>query len=192
MPRYIPGILVLLFLSPSAHAQDQPKIEIFGGFSYANINAGEHRVNTKGWHFMIAVNSRMSWLEFAADVSGHYGKLAGSSTATYIAMAGPRLTLRRGRMTGFVHSLYGVSFGHPSSIPLDEFDDRPQRLWFTFVPGGGGLDIELNRRVAVRLFQVDLIFPSRTPEYLQPLPQTGYASFQVRFSTGIVLRFGKV
>lgn len=190
--RLFLSIGVFLSLCLSVHAQDTPRVEIFGGFSYANTNIAEERINTKGWHAMIAVNSRQSWLEFVADVSGHYGSLGGARTATHVAMAGMRSSIRRGRVTGFVHSLYGISFGHPPVIPFEGTDPRPQSVWFTFAPGGGGLDIGLNRRIGLRVFQVDLIFHSHTPEYLQTFPQTTYSTMQLRLSCGLVLRFGKI
>lgn len=192
MPRLMLPLGLLLLLPLPARAQDTPRVEIFGGFSFSNVKLGEERVNARGWHAMIAVNSRYSWLEFEADVSGHYGSLDGARTATHVAMAGMRSSIRRGRLTGFVHSLYGVSFGHPPVIALNEFDPRPQRVWFTFTPGGGGLDIGLSKRIAVRLFQFDVIFHSNAPEYLQTFPQTGYSTMQFRLSSGVVLRFGKI
>ena len=141
---------------------------------------------------MIAVNSRQNWFEFVADFSGHYGSVGGFPTATHVAMAGMRFSFQRGRLVGFAHSLYGISFGHPPLIPLEDTYTK-QRVWFTYVPGGGGMDIVLHRRVALRVFQFDLIFHSQTPVNLQSYPQTDQSlTIQPRLSGGIVLRIGKV
>lgn len=190
MNRLILLIALTPLLSLTAPAQDTPKVEVFGGYSYANISALEERFSAKGWHAALIVNSK-SWLDFVLDVSGHYGALGGDRTATYVAMVGPRLAFQNGRLTAFVHSLYGISFGHPSTLPPVEFVEPP-RVWFTFVPGGGGLDIALARRLALRVFQCDLIFPSRTHQYLQAPPELTHTSIQFRVSAGIVLRFGKL
>ena len=190
MNRLILFIALTPLLSLTAHAQDTPKVEVFGGFSYANINALEERFSAKGWHAALIVNSK-NWLDFVLDVSGHYGVLNADPTATYVVMVGPRIAFQHGRFTTFVHSLYGISFGHPSTLPPVEFVEPP-RVWFTFVPAGGGLDIALGRRLALRVFQCDLIFPSRTPQYLQAPPELIHTTIQFRVSAGIVLRFGKV
>ena len=192
MTRLILPVGLLLLLSLPAPAQDRPKVEIFGGFSYTDIRTSEDRIKAKGWHAMIAVNSRQSWLEFVADFSGHYGSLGGAPTATHVAMAGMRFSFQRGRLIGFAHSMYGISFGRPPLIPLEDTYTK-QRVWFTYIPGGGGLDIVLHRRVALRVFQFDLIFHSQTPVYLQSYPQTEQSlTVQPRLSSGIVLRIGKV
>lgn len=190
MNRLILFIALTPLLSLTAHAQDTPKVEVFGGFSYANISAHEQRFHAQGWHAALIVNSK-NWLDFVLDVSGHYGALEGDRTATYVAMVGPRLTFQNGRLIAFVHSLYGISFGHPSTVPPVEFVEPP-RVWFTFVPGGGGLDIALARKLALRVFQCDLVFSSRAPQYPQGLPEATYTSIQLRLSAGIVLRFGRL
>lgn len=190
--RLIWTVGLLLFLTIPVLAQDRPKVEIFGGLSYTDIRTSEDRIKGRGWHAMIAVNSRQSWLEFVADFSGHYGSLGGAPTATHVAMAGMRFSYQHGRLMAFAHSMYGISFGRPPLIQLEDAYAK-QRVWFTYVPGGGGLDIELHRRVALRVFQFDLIFHSQTPVYLQSYPQTDRSlTIQPRLSGGIVLRIDKV
>lgn len=183
---------LLLFMSIAASAQDRPRVEIFGGLSFSNINTSESSFNAKGWHAMIVVNLRSNWLEIVGDFSGHYGSLHGSSTATHNAMAGLRFSFRHGRLIGFVHSLYGLSFGHPPLTTSDALE-RPQKVWFTFAPSGGGLDVEVTRRLALRVFQFDLILHSQTPVYPTNNPQVDQSqSLQQRISAGIVFRFGKI
>lgn len=189
-PIWLVGLL--LFLSLQVLAQDRPKVEVFGGFSYTDVRPSQGRIMAKGWHAMVAVNSRQNWFEFVADFSGHYGSLGGAPTNTHVAMAGIRFSLQRGRLMAFVHSMYGVSMGRPPLIELEDVYAN-QRVWFTYVPGGGGMDIVLHRRLALRVIQFDLIFHSRTPDYLQGYPQTDQSgTIQPRVSGGIVLRIGKV
>jgi len=167
-------------------------VEIFGGFSFSDINTIESSFSAKGWHTMVAVNLRQSWLEIIGDFSGHYGSLNGSSTATHNAMAGLRFSFSHGRLMGFVHSLYGLSFGHPPLTTTDALE-RPQKVWFTFVPSGGGLDLEVTRRLAVRVVQFDLILHSQTPVNPTSYPQVDQSlSVQQRISAGIVFRFGRI
>lgn len=193
MTRAILPIGWTIFFLVSVGAQDRPRVEVFGGFSHAAIRAPQDHFTAKGWHAMIAVNSRQSWLEFVADFSGHYGSINRVPTHTYIALAGVRFSYQHGRLIGYTHSLYGLSFGRPPLITSDDFE-RSQRVWFTFVPSGGGMDIVLHQRVAVRLFQVDVIVHSETPPDLQGYQQSSQtgSSIQLRLSTGIVFRFGKI
>lgn len=102
---------LLLSLSLPVFAQDRPKVEIFGGFSYTDVRTSQDRLKAKGWHAMVAVNSRQSWFEFVADFSGHYGSLGGTPTNIHVAMAGMRFSSQRGRLMGFVHSMYGSPLG---------------------------------------------------------------------------------
>jgi len=180
-----------LLVSPTAHAQNRPKVEVFGGISYSLVRLGEDNLKAKGWHAMVTLNSSQSWLSFVADFSSHRGSLGGATTSTYVAMAGMRGAIQSGRVIGFGHSMYGISFGHPPLFPNAELKPD-QRVWFTYVPIGGGTEIELGRRIALRVVQFDLILHSKTPDYVQGLPQEYLSKPQIRLSCGIVFRFGKV
>lgn len=170
MKRSIFSLGWTLFLFLPVSAQDTPKVEIFGGFSYADIVTTENQFSARGWHAMIVVNSRQRWFEFVGDFSGHYGSLDGAPTNTHTVMAGIRFSFQHARLLSFAHSLYGLSFGRPPLTANDDFG-KNQNVWFTFVPAGGGMDIILHRRLAVRLVQVDLLVHSDTPSYLQGYPQ---------------------
>ena len=54
------------------------------------------------------------------------------------------------------------------------------------------LFIALARKLTLRVFQCDLVFPSRAPQYMQTLPEATYTSVQLRLSAGLVLRFGRL
>jgi hypothetical protein len=184
--------LMLLFTAISANGQDRPRVEIFGGPSYSYIDTSENSFKAKGWHAMVVVNLRSNWLEIVGDFSGHYGSLNGSSTATHIAMAGLRFSYPHGRLMWFVHSLYGLSFGHPSLATSDAFE-TPQKIWFTFVPAGGGLEVGMTKRLAVRVVQFDFILHSLTPGNPTSYPLVDQLpSVQQRISAGIVFRIGKI
>jgi hypothetical protein len=192
MKRSIFSLGWTLFLFLPVSAQDTPKVEIFGGFSYADIVTTENQFRAKGWHATLSFNSRQRWFGFVADLSGYYGSLDGAPTNTHTVMAGMRFSFQHGRLLSFTHSLYGLSFGRPPLIAIDDFA-KNQNVWFTFVPGGGGIDFVLHRRLAVRLVQFDLIVHSDTPSYLQGYPQVEQTgSIQIRLSTGIVFRIGRI
>jgi hypothetical protein len=171
-----------LLLPLSVRAQETPKVEVFGGYLYASIEAGQERVNTNGWHAMIAINTKYPGLEFVADVTGHYGSLARVGVDTHTALFGVRSSLRREKVTGFVHSLYGVSRIDADADMLGGSIKGRSDVAFAFVPGGGGLDIKLSDTLAFRVFQFDLLVThwGRNDSQLH-----------LRLSSGIVFRFGQ-
>ena len=64
-------------------------------------------------------------------------------------MVGPRFTKRTERVNLFVHALFGGASGR---VNLPGFADSEIALG-----GGGGFDINVNRRLAIRPLQVDYI-----------------------------------
>jgi hypothetical protein len=56
-----------------AIAQDYPKAEVYGGYSYINIdtNGLSSRQNANGWEASVSGNFN-KWLAVEADVSGYY------------------------------------------------------------------------------------------------------------------------
>jgi opacity protein-like surface antigen len=175
MRRFVLTAALMLFAAHAVVAQETPKVELFGGYAYGGGN-------THGWAGSAAFNVNR-WLGLAADFSGQYTSFtspdASERIRTHSALFGPRFSLRRSKyVTPFVHALAG--FAHT--------DSRARELGFdfhatdtTFVADlGGGLDINIDRRVAIRAFQLDYF-------------HTGfYGSHQNngRIAVGLVLRLG--
>ncbi len=89
------GLMICLASAP-AHAQDVPKVEIFGGYSFLRFNSDAHIIasptgiyvgiitpppptavslptmNLHGWHTSVGVNFNR-WLGLAGDFTGNYG-----------------------------------------------------------------------------------------------------------------------
>jgi len=61
-------VCALLSLPLTAVAQETPKVELFGGYSYFHNEGGRE---THGWTGSVAVNLNR-WFGLVADVSGHY------------------------------------------------------------------------------------------------------------------------
>ena len=111
----------MLLLSLSAKAQETPKAELFGGYSYAGTGS-------KGFDTSVAGNLN-NWLGLVADFGGQYTRLDDQGFTekirTHSILFGPRFSLRRSkRVVPFVHVLFGVShlktetneFGPPLSF----------------------------------------------------------------------------
>ena len=218
MRRFIAAALLVAVLPCIAIAQEQePRAEVFGGFSWLRIDtqgvdgpaldaltgapAGtfDVRRNFFGWNAALQINANR-WFGIKADFSGHYRTPITSNDPTitglprvdiYSFLFGPVISLRGERATPFVHALFGAN-----RISTGDFDDP-------FNPGqtvsisntdfavalGGGLDVKVSNRVALRLFQVDYLMTKHDPGQIFGVPGDDQQD-NLRFSTGLVFRFG--
>ncbi len=153
MRRLIFSLGVLLLVATPASGQDYPKGEVFGGFSYANLDANGDREALYGWQTSVSGNFHRN-AGFTADLGGQYRSIAGVSLQTYEFLFGPRFTARSERVTGFGHTLVGFALARASFLGVSE-SATGFALGF-----GGGVDVNASDRVAIRIFQVDYI-PTR-------------------------------
>jgi opacity protein-like surface antigen len=171
--------------SCTAMAQDHPKAEVFGGYSYARINPGQGLQGGNlpgGWHASVAGNFN-SWFGIVGEFSGHYGSPdfgsgTGVDTKVYTYTFGPRFSYRKNeRVTPFAHVTFGGAHVNASGGGPDE-----GAFAMTF---GGGLDAKINDHVAFRVGQFDYILT----RFEGPTSGTTANQHNFRFSTGIVFRF---
>jgi hypothetical protein len=172
--------LILLVLGLEARAQDSyPRVEIFGGYSYLRVDvlgATDTYENRHGWGASIAGNISGN-IGVVAEFSGHYGKEqipfeAGERDISHHTfLVGPRLSYRLERLTVFGHALAGY---------YREKLSRSQAISGFAMGLGGGVDLNLGKRVAVRLIQADYL-----PARLNDNWQNNY-----RIQTGLVLKLG--
>jgi hypothetical protein len=152
-------VLLLLALSRTCLAQDDfPRAELFGGFSYLPAGKADFpRDSSYGFQCSITGNLNR-WFGVVADFGGQYRKVSdlGPSypgvtvnTSVYEYLAGPRFSIRRERFTLFFHALAGGAKGNSG---LAGFSDSGFAIG-----GGGGLDIHIGDRIAVRAFQIDYL-----------------------------------
>lgn len=175
MNKFWLTVSFLFIVSLSASAQEAPKVEVFGG--YSNAMGDLH-----GWNASVAGNLNR-WVGLVADFSGYYSTLdEGGETEkirTHTFFFGPQISLRRGRVVPFTHALLGGARIKSEASGLGRtfiFTDSAFGLAF-----GGGLDVSLNDRVAIRAFQADYL---RT-RFFDQTQHTGRLSF------GLVFRLGR-
>ncbi len=200
--RKLAFVLTLGFLSVPASAQgNYPRAELFGGFSFGSIEVKDPVGNTfgheaaEGFQAAIAVNVNRT-LGIVADFGGLWGDLpstvfsggtGGGTFRTLQVFVGPRFTKRMDGFAVFVHALPGfaqqrdtimsTSFFFPPSTTTSTSNGFAMAL-------GGGVDVNLGKRLAIRAVQVDYL-PTRfsTPFF------TNFRS-NVRVGVGVVLKFG--
>jgi hypothetical protein len=199
--RYLP-LVIVLFASSLAHAQDFPRVELYTGYSYlhAAFNGVPGKKSTlNGWDASLAINPKR-WFGVVVGYSQHYGSAKvllplppgicppaclpdiPVSSTTREFLVGPQFSLRTSRVTPFVHFLLDFrSTDLKLKLPLPL---PPQNLGlhgtYTLLDSlvGGGVDIRLSRQLAWRT-QADLLTTESATER------------DLRMSTGIVFRWGE-
>ncbi len=201
-------LAVVLVVGVSSRAQ-HPRVEIFGGYSYANLDEGlfplpslSGRRNANGWGASVSLNANR-FFGFTADFAGQHGDVrtvdpsvgciavfppppgctVEVNFSTQQFLFGPRFTARGAGATAFVHVLLGAARTRLSSFTsLGGTVPASSETGFALA-AGGGLDVRLNPFVALRAFQVDYI----------PVHQGGFINQDfaqnIRVQTGLVFRF---
>ena len=116
-------VFALLCSTVAVKAHGNPRFEVFGGYSYGQLNPGGRLVaqtNADGKHFGLsgwhaAGQARVyKDLGFVVDFSGYAGtsdvELAAEHSRDYSYLAGPQFNFRRlSRLNLFAHGLVGVA-----------------------------------------------------------------------------------
>jgi len=180
----LPAMIALLFtFANPAAAQDgpAPKVELYGGYSFFQPASDIHgqlpgsllplssRLESAPRGFGGSVTFNFNhWLGLTFDGSHHWC-CDGTTLASRLSRAGfsnfsagPKVTFRTNRVSPFLEVLVGAHRLEPQA-----FRDIT-KLGFMF---GGGLDVNLSRHVALRLFRIDYVYsnyrfgsPTVTPE----------------------------
>ena len=194
-------VCALLCAAFSARAQENQRLELFGGYSYGQLNPGGRLVaqtNPEGKHFGLsgwhaAAQTRIyKDLRFVVDFTGYAGtsdvELAAEHSRYNSYLAGPQFNFRGiGHMNLFVHGLVGVArdrvylkTGNPSD------DQHLTRFAGAF---GGGLDFAVSQHIALRAIEADYVLDS-FPNLNSAGDSTAAHQANARVSAGIVFRFG--
>jgi hypothetical protein len=198
--------LLLLMASPAV-GQEYALFEGFLGASVGNNDFGAVRYTMPGWHISFALNPNHK-LRFVADFAGQYRhtniQSAFSTEKVRIEedqlLWGPEFTFRRSpKVTPYVHALFGLAGRHyytPSGDPYYPRDVLAVDHGFASAFGGGA-DIAVSRRWAVRVVQFDYVLTHMShdqPQYSSienQLPALGSWQHNYRLAFGMVLRLGR-
>jgi opacity protein-like surface antigen len=135
----------VLLLNCLAFAQVKPRAEVYGGYSYLNIDTNgltSSRQSANGWEAAVAVNFN-KWAAVEGDVAGYYKNDilgTGVNASDYTFTGGPRLNYR----PAFIHALFGGDHlsGSESGISASQ-NSFAMAL-------GGGAEFKVAPRWAVR------------------------------------------
>lgn len=173
-------VAILIFVAVGAFAQTNEsaqatsRVELFGGYSYQRLNSTSGGgTGLNGWAADMQTNVKRSFA-LATSFSGAYGNQSGADLQLYTFLAGPRLVHRTERANFFVHALLGGARLNASALGVgDNSTSFATAL-------GGGVDVKLTRRTAVRVFQTDYLLTRLA----------GNTQHNFRLSSGIVIRLG--
>jgi len=190
------AVLAAAFAVP-AYAQQFPRAELFGGFSYANLNLGRQANlfaptsrNYRGFGFSLGINLNRH-LGLLADFGFQFGKSVGTPAVLALdpsfpfskvapaqlqpgqVLFEPRFAWRRKRSTEFAHALAGIDRTDLSLTTPTLAHKTNLALGF-----GGGMDINLTRHLAIRAVQADYM----------PERRDGQWTSGIRLSMGLVGR----
>ncbi len=177
---------LVLGLSLSAMAQEFPKAEVFGGYSYirARVNAGT--LGTQGFNLHGGIGSVSFNPSRTFGIVGEFGGYkitglpSGSSASVITYLFGPKVAIRghHERITPFAQVLFGgarisgtAAFGGTSASGSENK---------FAMSAGGGIDVKAGSHFSLRLGQV---------EYLLTKFTDGVNNRQnnFRYSAGIVI-----
>ena len=168
-------IVLLIFCETlPARAQDMPRVQVFGGYSYTRFDSKSfgfiNNTNLNGYTFSPAYNLFYGF-GVVAELSGQYG-----STLNFRDLAvGPQLLHSYGNSRFFAHALIGDA---RTLVQVANTEGDTARA----VVLGGGMDRDISPRFAIRVFQVDYIHSTLFNETQNNL----------RFSTGLVYHWGTI
>ena len=178
----------------STRAQEYPRWECFGGFSYANVGLGSQASlfgpvskNYYGIHLGVNFNPYRNFSVVLTDLGIQTRgsripppfRHSNNEVDTSQWLFGPELKIRSRKANGFAHALVGVT--NTRLVETDSFGTsdlvRRTNLALGF---GGGLDVNLSPRLAIRVFQVDYV----------PTRLGGKWQNDFRVGVGVVFRLG--
>jgi outer membrane immunogenic protein len=177
-----------LLESASAGAQDVPLAEVGADYNYVHTNAppgGCGCFSMHGGDGWLAYNFSHSFSAVGLLSAQRASNVAGSGADLTLTsyLIGPRYSWRRsGRFIPFGQLLLGGAHAAGSFAPGSAGNPGSSNAFA--MTAGGGLDVELTKRFAVRAFQADYYlthFANRVNDHQNNL----------RISVGLVLRLGK-
>jgi len=171
------GMLFCISFAVGANAQDSPKGEIAGNYTYTHINPGGYSTVTMGCN---GGGGSGAWdLNHYLGVVGEFSRcewtIAKAHTFTYLF--GPRFTYRAGRLEPFGEVLLGGAHIQGETVG---FSGSGNDSGFGMAVGGG-VDYKLKPSVAIRFIQADYLYTK-----LGGANQNNF-----RLQVGAVWRFGK-
>ncbi|MGA7294876.1 MAG: PDZ domain-containing protein [Terriglobales bacterium] len=181
--------LAALCLAGIASAQNAPPIQVFGGYSYLNLNispsleTNSEQLALNGWEASVAVGL-LHRLSIEADISGHRANGCSGTTLTCSNLSylfGPRYTFadHSGKINVFLHALVGQD-----RLTIVDLNTAPLSDTSVAVAGGVGFEYWMFRRVGFQFGPADFIYTDHLRN------EDGSSQNSYRVAVGVDFRFG--
>jgi len=191
MKKFLILLVFVSLFSVPLMAQDNAKVEVFGGYQYLHtgsitISGTTIPNSSEDWNGWNAAASYYfnKYLGVTGDFSGNYKTISGVSGHVYTYTGGPVVAYREGKLNPYVHALFGGIHLSGSALGSSASIDG-----FTMA-FGGGVDYQVHKHVSVRPIQADWIYYHFGSQTVASVAIPSFSqSNNVRISTGIVFRF---
>jgi opacity protein-like surface antigen len=174
MKRFLWLIPAILFVGLTAQAQETPEWEVSGGYSYLRSNLQGSSFGLNGGYGSVSQNLN-NWFGGRFEINAYGGTISRNNVAAQTFTYGPTFSYRRfERITPFGEFALGAVHGSDNYLGISA------SAWKFALTTGGGIDYNINQRVAIRL----------KADYLL----TTFLSLRqdnVSASAGLVFRFGQ-
>jgi opacity protein-like surface antigen len=186
MKRFVLLCALTVCFAGVASAQDMPKLDAFGGYTFAHLSEDGEGINLNGGSGSVAFHPN-DWLGLVADFGGYHTNSFGESGNLFTYLFGPRVNFGHGKLEPFVQTLFGG--GHLSSgdtcVDVSRVNRQVSSECGSFSENafamtlGGGIDWNATEHLGLRLIQIEYLLTDFGSAH-----QNG-----VRISTGVVVRF---
>jgi len=170
------AVVVVVFFCMTAHAQETPAWEIYGGYSYlkANLNGPGSNFHMNGGSTSVTENLN-DWFGGRLEFSAFGGSTGGTNVTAQTITYGPVFAYHKfDRFTPYAHVQVGAIHASQGYLGISESANK-----FALATGGG-VDLKINQIAAIRL-QADYLMT----RFL------GLRQDNLQFSTGLVIRLGR-
>jgi hypothetical protein len=178
--KFVLGVFLVSGVVMNAQETSTPKYEAGLNYSWLHVNSANYDLQRTGnggsGFFEYNVNNTVG---LVADFGGYANTRRGIDDKLLTYMFGPRFNWRHSRLTPYAQFLFGGAYVWNSPTGVS----TTQNAFAT--AAGGGLDYNLNNRIAIKPIQVEYVMT-------QIDSANGFGSHQndVRYSAGVVFRFG--
>jgi len=215
MKRLLLAVMLVVLLAAAAVAQSSysPRAEVYGDYTYMQFNptitglqsralnggGGGFQINLGNYFGLKGDSQGYGSTQWTQNVTSPIGTPAGiipvgtykTNANMFTYMFGPVIRMPAKRVTPFAEVLFGGSntnlYGNLSNVIIEGggtinavATQHPFTMAF-----GGGLDVNVNKHVAVRLGELDYVLT----RYTNPITSTNNQN-NFRYLGGIVFRFG--
>jgi len=171
----------------AVNIDEVPRADVSLGYNYIKANAPPGGCECFGLNGGYASGSYrlLPWLSVAGEFTGSHAKdisLLGQDLTLLTFAAGPRVAFPRKHIVPYVQALFGVAHGSDSYFPTSTGYTTSSSVFD--VTAGGGVDINLDRRFAVRIIEA---------QYMHTSFANGSNNEQnnLMLGAGIVFKFGE-